>query len=375
MTMCLCRRHLLGSALLLAGGVTRAAAATHAVLYQSLRQSDALDPYVSDGFGEIVAALGRAMRVPAAVNRVPGEGGIMVCVLRPERQRGSLTGIDLPPSLTASPASDPTARIIWIDSDFLRTLAVRISLWAKPDWGGRGLSPTAAVAASLLNPPPALPEYWQPETSPALRHQTLALISRGLAGFLVAHEMAHVQLGTPPSLEQSFQHLPQRARQLAPMCPQLIDDSVKARHAYEDRADAIALQAVLGGGAALGQAPLGLPGEIGIATLFTLMLAADVVRVGTTVDRPLTQKMVEMQIGHDAFVRLREQTRPKPGTDLVGMFYTDTHPAAVQRLLVVMQNLSKRPDSMWYGNWSASSDQMLLAQLVEQSCAEALRSQ
>ncbi|HTW25598.1 MAG TPA: hypothetical protein VME92_00620 [Acetobacteraceae bacterium] len=380
MTLCLCRRHLmLGATAGLLPGVGRAqlAASDHATLYAALRQADALDPYVNRGLDGIAVAVAGAMRVPggAAVNRVPAAGGVMVCVLRAERERPPLpAALAVPAGLTGSPVTDPERRVIWIDADFLRILAMRISLRAKPDWGGAGLTAPAAVAQSLLTPPPALPQLWQESTSPALRHPLLLLESRGAGGFLLAHEMGHVLLGTPPSLDVALSGLPRRARQLAPMCPDLTNPSVIARRTYEERADALALEGVLNAGDAVGRPPTGLPGEFGIAMLFVLMLSADVVRVGSTVDAPLPQRYLELVVGHDAFVHLREQFAPRPGTDLVHLFYTDTHPAAVQRLLAVMRSLAARPGSMWYGSGDPVSDQMLLQRLVEEGCREAMHS-
>lgn len=396
MQTCLCRRRhlMLGAAtagLACTAGPAAAqkrpspspAANRHAALHAALRAADAFDPYLSDGLGEIVGALGRAMRLRggATVNAAPpGEDGIMVCVLRAERERRAPIapalppGIEPPPSgLAASPVADPAARVVWVDADFLRSLAVRISLRSSASWGGGGLGGVAAVAQSMLAPPPARPDLWQPATSPALRHQTLVLVSRGAGGFVLAHEMAHVLLGPPPALEPALRGLPRRARQLAPMCPALTDPAVAARRDYEDRADALALQAVLAAGDAVGRGPAGLPGELGIATLLTLLLGADIVRVGSTVDSPLPRRMLELQVGPDVAARLREQAVPRPGTDLVGLFYSDTHPAAVQRLVGVMRTLAQRPGSLWYGDPDPAASQALLLKLVEQGCAEAMR--
>jgi hypothetical protein len=372
-----CRRHLLiGTVGLAALGRASVAQSVnnHAALLAALRNFGALDPYANEGLNEIAATLATALRVPggAAVNALPGPGGIMVCVLRAERERRTLpSGIVLQSNLAASPASDPAARVIWIDADFLRSLAMQISLSMGRSVGGAGLGFMRAVAQSMITPPPALPETWQMESSPALRHQTLLLVSRGAIGFVLAHEMAHILLGQAPVLEIAMADLPRRARQLAPMCPRLTDSTIAARRAYEERADAIAYRAVLAGGKVLGQGPAGLPGEIGMAVLWSLMVASDLVRVGTTAVRPLTLRMLERELGSETVVRLR-QAPERPGTDVVGLLYTDSHPAAVQRLREVVRTLARTPGSLSYGQPEGGA-MIALAQIIELECAEQLR--
>jgi hypothetical protein len=379
--VCSCRRRPLllgaGLSLLACPAIAQPRRGEHATLHAALRAADALDPYLADGVGEIAGALGRAMRVRggAVVNDVPPEeDGIMVCVLRPERERRTqVRGVAIPGGLAASPAADPARRVVWADSDFLRVMAVQVSLWASRSLGGLGLGPIGAVAESRLSPPPSRPELWQPDSSPALRQQVLALISRGAGGFVLAHEMAHVLLGPPPDVAASLSALPSRARQLAPMCPALTDPAIAARRAYEDRADALALEAVLAGGDALGRAPIGLPGELGIATLLTLMLAADIVTLASVLESPLPQRFVQQSVGADSLARLRAAGARRPGTDLVGLVYSETHPAAVQRLVGTMRTLAQRPGSMWYGDSDPASNQALLLTLVERACQEAMQ--
>jgi hypothetical protein len=378
--LCTCRRPLLGGgAAMLALGAAgaRAQGTDHAALLARLRQGDLLDPYALEPVREIAAALGRAMGVRGgvAVNEAPrGADGILVCVLRAARDRRAPLPDDVaqdPPP--ASPVAEPARRVIWVNADFLRTLAVQISLFGNAAWGGGGLTGIQAVARSRLEPPPGHERYWNPETSPAFRHPTLGLVARGAAGFVLAHEIAHVLLGEPPSVEAALRGLPRRARQLAPMCPSLTLPAVVKRRAYEDAADARALEAVLAGGPALGQGPVGLPGELGIATLFTLRLGDDIVRVGSTVNTPIPRRLLEAQVGPEMFARLRADAAPRPGTDLVGLIYSDTHPAVVERLLGVMRRLAKRPGSQWQGDADPARSQAVWLQLVQMSCDEALR--
>lgn len=376
---CSCRRgFVLGSVALAcspAVAPAQSAAGTHAGLHARLRGADAFDAYLADDLARIVAALARAMAVPggAALNAVPGPGGIMVCLVRAERERaGRVPMAEIPSELAESPVADTQARVVWIDADFLRLLVMRIALRANTAWGGSGLGSAAAVAQTLLAPPPARPELWQPATSPGITHPTLALTFHGALGFLLAHEFAHMALGPLPPPDPAMAALPRRARQLAPMCPMLTSPSVLARRGYEEQADSMALAAVHAGGDALGRAPAGLPGDLGIATLLTLMLGADLVRLGSVLELPLARRLLELEVGAEDAARLRAQAA-RPGTDLVRLIYSDTHPAAVQRLLRIMQALAGTPGSLWYGNPDPAGSQALMQRLVERVCTEALQ--
>lgn len=350
-----CRRALLAAPLL----ACRPARA-QATLRVLLAAADALDPYLADMIAPLAAGLGANMALP---------DDVLVAVVRPARDRGALP--EIPALLAESPLTDIDARVVWIDSDFLRLLVMRIGLVARRDWGGAALSSAAAVAQSLLHAPPEAPEWWQEPTAPALVQPVLREAVRGAAAFLLAHEFAHLLLGPAPWPLHALAGLPRRARQLAPMCPDLTHESVKARRAYEEQADRMALAAVhqLPRGP-VGQGGAGLPGDLGIAMLLNLMLGADLVRLGTTLELPLAARMLEQQLGADVFASLRAAA-PLPGTDLVRLAYSDTHPAALQRLLEVMRQLSETEGSLWYGDTSVATSQGLMQLLVQRACAEA----
>jgi hypothetical protein len=328
----------------------------------------------------MVGTLGRVMglRGDVTVNAVPqGEDGIMVCVLRSDRDHYSALppSVALPSGLSDSPMADPAGRVVWVSVDYLRLLVTQISLFGNIASGGADLSAVDAVARTRVFSLGTFAELWQPGTSPALRDPMLALVWRGACGFVLAHEMAHVLLGTPPSLEPVLRDLPKRARQLAPICPALAGEAVVARRKYEERADSLALEAVLAGGAALGRGRIGLAGDFGIPTLLTLMLAADIVRIGSTTNSQFAQRMLEGDVGLEIASKLRKQneTTLKPETDLVRLYYSNTHPAVVQRLIGVTRSLAQRPGSLWYGDADPASDQERLLTLVEIGCAEAMR--
>jgi hypothetical protein len=193
---------------------------------------------------------------------------------------------------------------------------------------------------------------------------------RGAIAFVVAHEIGHVILGAPPQLDVS--DLQGRARQLAPMCPSLTDPSVVARRRYEEKADALAFDGVVAGGPALGRAAAGVAGDLGIPTLFLLVLAADIVQIASVTQNRMLRTMLKMKIGDEAMARLiaANQSTQAPGTELVGRVYSETHPSAAQRLLTLRNKLAELPGSVWYGQPDQGSQQLMIA-LAERACAEA----
>lgn len=372
---CLCRRPVLLAGLM---ACTLPAAAQplpdHAALLSALRRAGALDTYAAEALAGMVAALGGALRLPATLNRPPPNGGTLVVLLKAERERAALPpSLGVPHGLVASPAADPARRLVWLDADFLRVLVMRIVLLAPANLGGAGLGGVAAVAESELAPPPAHPALWAEDRSPVFRQPVLEITARGAVGFVLAHELAHTLGGTAPPLPSSRPGLPRRARQLAPACPGLTDPSITARRAYEEQADAVALDAVLAAGPPMGQGARGLPGELGIATLLTLTLAANIVHLGSTLDSGIAPRGLAMLVGPEKVGALRARQAPVPGTDLVRLVYSDSHPAAVQRLMTVMRILAKRPGSLWHGDPDPAADQAVLLQLQDLACAEAMR--
>jgi len=193
---------------------------------------------------------------------------------------------------------------------------------------------------------------------------------RGATAFVIAHEIGHVKLGPPPKLVVS--DLEGRAGQLAPRCPSLTDPTVAARRRYEEQADALAFDAVVAGGPALGRAAAGVAGDLGIPTLFLLVLAADIVQIASVTQNRMLRALLKMQIGDAAMARLiaANESTQAPGTELVGRVYSETHPAAAQRLLALRNKLAELPGSVWYGQPDQGSPQMMLA-LAEKACAEA----
>ncbi|HUO55110.1 MAG TPA: hypothetical protein VMU18_10230 [Rhodoblastus sp.] len=339
-------------------------------MLEALRAQHALDPYLMETLVPIAAELGSRMGLGGVtVNAVPPAGGVMVCVLRPAAERGRLPS-GVPAADESSPVTDPENRIIAIDSNFLRILVARIALDSPRNMGGAGAGPYVAVAETLLTPPPAHPELWGP-SSPVLRQPTLTSMVRGAVAFVIAHELGHIVLGRPPPPSQR-DDLTGRARQLAPMCPSLTDPAVVARRRYEEQADALAFEAVVAGGPALGRSAAGVAGDLGIPLLFLLVLAADIVEIATVTQNRLSRAMLKMQIGDDAMRRLLEanEARQAPGTELVGRFYSATHPAAAQRLLTLRNKLAETPGSIWYRQPDQGSYRMMLA-LAETACAEA----
>jgi hypothetical protein len=371
---CLCRRPLLAGLVATALPAAAQSPPDHAALLSALRRAGALDTYAAEALAGMVAALGRALRLPATLNLPPPSGGAMVVLLKAQRERrGVPQALGVPAGLIASPAADPARRLVWLDADFLRVLAMRIALLAPVNLRGAGLSGVQAVTESELAPPPARPELWEEDRAPVFHQPTQEIIARGAAGFVLAHEMAHLLGGPAPPLPSTRPDLPRRARQLAPACPQLTDPAIAARRAYEEQADTVALNAVLAAGEPMGQGRRGLPGELGIATLLTLTLAANIVQLGSTIESGIAPRGLQMMVGPEKFAALRARNTPVPGTDLTRLVYSDTHPAAVQRLMTVMRALAAQRGSLWFGDPDPASDQAVLLQLQELACADALR--
>jgi hypothetical protein len=372
---CLCRRPLLAGFVATAVPAVAQPLPDHTALLSALQRAGALDTYAAEALAGMVASLGRAVGRPAALNATPPAGGMLVVLLKAERERPSVPeSLGVPTGLIASPAADPARQLVWLDADFLRQLAMRIALMLPQSVGGAGLRGVLAVAESELAPPPARPELWAEGQSPVFQRSVPEITARGAAGFVLAHEMAHVLAGPAPPLPAARPDLPRRARQLANACPRLTDPAIAALRAYEARADATALEAVLAAGAPMGQAAQGLPGEFGIAVLLTLTLGADIVRLGSVLEGGIAERGLTMHVGPERVRALRARNALRPVTDLTRMVYSDTHPAAVQRLMEVMRVLAQRPGSLWYGDPDPAADQAMMVQLQELACAEALRS-
>jgi len=346
------------------------AASDHAGTLRALRAAGALDPYLNEILGELATELGRLMQIPggAAVNAVPAAGGILVCTVRAGSPQ-SIIGSDVVLQ-RGSPVTDAARHVVWIDADFLRDLTTRISLLADPSMGGEGLSAVAVEAQMVLTPPPARPELWQPDTSPALTNFTGQRAWRGAIGFILAHEFGHVLQGPTRQLPREPGNLPPRARELAPVCPALTDPVVTARRVYEEKADELAFEAVIAGGAVLGRGSRYLAGDLGIPMLLQLFLAKDIVYVGSKIDSQPAIDFLRQQIGEDALTRLKVIPRSLRRSALIEQFYSQTHPAVVQRLSAIRRKLSVQPGSIWYGSRVPPVEQ-IMKEIADKACAEA----
>jgi hypothetical protein len=317
-----------------------------------------------------VADLGRSMNVgEIAINTAPPPGGVLVCVLHPLRERTQKLPAGVLPPSPWSPHTDPENRIIYVDSDFLRLLAMRIALFSDRRWGGAGLSASAAVAETILNPPPSQVELWGPN-SPAFSVPVQRATWRGAVGFVIAHEVGHVKLGSPPAPDQDTA-LQGRKRELAPLCPSLTSPAVLALRKYEENADALGFEAVVVGGSAMGRGPKGVAGDLGIVALLDFLLAEDNVRVGSVVQDPFVRGLLSEKIGKEYLARLitLNSSNQVGTTSLVERFYSDTHPASVERLVTLRNKLSKLPESIWYGEPDVNSLQQMEL-LRNKACAE-----
>lgn len=359
----------------LAGGFNKTAnAATGQGVYRQLQASNVLEDYMADLVLETVQNLVNVSGDwhGARVNTRYQPGYInlyLIDGMRLPYARNILREFDIQLAgwSLGNATVDERTGIIFINTHFLKKF-IAYSLMVEND-----VSSLQAAAYVKLNRPDSFRELWHPAYNQKLqsrRYREMWLIAfRGTLAFIIGHEMGHIKIGS----HQIDFHNPlgfenKEERDIRWACPQLVDPSYHRKQQIEKRADDYAVGLISRLLFPDNVSPRRLWYELGAHQYMLYQMKTELLSAIHVTDSQNIHRVMQYQLGNQLYQRLlASEERDDIGS--VHVFYPETHPATINRIVESLQELTISRYSSYYGeNFGVESELVLLNQLVNQEC-------